>query len=251
MLEVKALSVRLGGKTIVDGLNFSVREGDWLMIAGPNGAGKSTALGALTQAVPYTGTVLLDGQNVKTMKSAERARRMGVLMQKNATGYAFTVEEVVRLGRYAYAPGMLSGGGTEDTAAVEEALELTGLSARRGQSVLTLSGGELQRTFLAQVLAQQPRLLLLDEPTNHLDLVYQKQVFALIERWRCQPGRAVVSVVHDLSLARAFGTRALLMDHGKMAAQGRVEEVLCPEKLDPVYQMDVAAWMRQMLAQWE
>ena len=133
----------------------------------------------------------------------------------------------------------------------EEALELTGLTAQRAQSVLTLSGGELQRTFLAQVLAQQPRLLILDEPTNHLDLVYQKQVFSLIGRWLREPGRAVVSVVHDLSLARAFGTDAVLLHHGKTVASGSVREVLRPENLDAVYDMDVAAWMRQMLSQWE
>ena len=251
MLEVRGLTVRHGALTVVDGLSFCVREGEWLMIVGPNGAGKSTALGAVMQAVPYTGSVLLDGEDVKKMKPAQRARKMGVLMQKNFAGYAFTVEEVVRLGRYAYAPGVLSGHGAEDTEAVEEALKRTGLTAQRGQSVLTLSGGELQRTFLAQVLAQRPRLLLLDEPTNHLDLVYQKQVFELVGEWLRTPGRAVVSVVHDLSLAKAFGTRALLLDHGKTAATGPVGEVLCPEKLDGVYNMDVSAWMRKMLGQWE
>lgn len=251
MLEVRDLSVRYGQKTIVDRLSFTAREGQWLMIVGPNGAGKSTALEAITQAAPYTGSVLLEGQDVRRMKYAERARRMGVLMQKNFVGYSFTVEEVVRLGRYAYAPGMFSAHSREDTAAVEEALELTGLTGQRAQSVLTLSGGELQRTFLAQVLAQQPRLLLLDEPTNHLDLIYQKQVFSLIGQWLREPGRAVVSVVHDLSLAKAFGTDAVLLHHGKAVASGSVQEVLCPENLDPVYDMDVAAWMRQMLSQWE
>ena len=251
MLEVRGLTVRHGALTVVDGLSFCVREGEWLMIVGPNGAGKSTALGAVTQAVLYTGSVLLDGEDVKKMKPAQRARKMGVLMQKNFAGYAFTVEEVVRLGRYAYASGVLSGHGAEDTEAVEEALKRTGLTAQRGQSVLTLSGGELQRTFLAQVLAQRPRLLLLDEPTNHLDLVYQKQVFELVGEWLRTPGRAVVSVVHDLSLAKAFGTRALLLDHGKTAAMGPVGEVLCPEKLDGGYNMDVSAWMRKMLGQWE
>ena len=251
MLEVRDLSVRYGQKTIVDRLSFSVQEGQWLMIVGPNGAGKSTALEAVTQAAPYTGSVLLDGQEVRRMKHTERARRMGVLMQKNLVGYSFTVEEVVRLGRYGHAPGVFSGRGGKDSAAVEEALELTGLTAQRAQSVLTLSGGELQRTFLAQVLAQQPRLLILDEPTNHLDLVYQKQVFSLIGCWLREPGRAVVSVVHDLSLARAFGTDAVLLHRGKMVASGSVREVLRPENLDAVHDMDVAAWMRKLLSQWE
>ena len=124
------------------------------------------------------------------------------------------------------------------------------LQDKRSQSVLTLSGGELQRTFLAQVLAQNPKLLLLDEPTNHLDLIYQKQIFALVSRWLQTPGRAVVSVVHDLSLARAFGTDALLIDHGKAVACGSAVEVLNKKHLDPVYGMDVGAWMRGLYGQW-
>ena len=110
---------------------------------------------------------------------------------------------------------------------VELALEKTGMTAQRRQSVLTLSGGELQRTFLAQVFAQDPKYLLLDEPTNHLDLIYQRQVFALIKEWLAQGDRAVISVVHDLSLAKKYGTRALLLDHGCMAAIGDTNTALC------------------------
>ena len=205
MLEVRGLTVRYGAFTIVDGLSFHVREGEWLMIVGPNGAGKSTVLGAVTQAVPYTGSVLLDGENVKKMKPAQRARKMGVLMQKNFAGYAFTVEEVVRLGRYAYAPGVLSGHGAEDTEAVEEALKRTGLTAQRGQSVLTLSGGELQRTFLAQVLAQRPRLLLLDEPTNHLDL---ESITALNNGLIAFPGTALFAS-HDHQFVQTIANRII------------------------------------------
>ena len=102
MLDVDRLSVRYGTKQIVDALSFSVSEGQWLMIAGPNGAGKSTALAAITQGTPYTGRVLFEGQNVRSMKPALRARAIGVLAQNHFVGYGFTVEEVVRLGRFAY-----------------------------------------------------------------------------------------------------------------------------------------------------
>ena len=190
MLDVDRLSVRYGTKQIVDALSFSVSEGQWLMIAGPNGAGKSTALAAITQGTPYTGRVLFEGQNVRSMKPALRARAIGVLAQNHFVGYGFTVEEVVRLGRFAYAGGVFGRSREDDAGHVEQALTLTGLQDKRRQSVLTLSGGELQRTFLAQVLAQDPKLLLLDEPTNHLDLIYQKQIFALIGQWLQKPGRA-------------------------------------------------------------
>ena len=251
MLDVQNLSVQYGNHKIVDGLSFQVSEGEWLMIVGPNGAGKSTVLGAITQGVPYTGSVLLDGADIRKMKATQRARSVGVLAQNHFVGYDFTVEEVVRLGRYAHASSPLSGRSDADDEAVAQALEQTGMAAQKDQSVLTLSGGELQRTFLAQVFAQSPKLLLLDEPTNHLDLVYQKQVFSIIQRWLETPGRAVVSVVHDLSLAKAYGTQVLLMDKGRAVAQGNAEEVLVESKLRPVYQMDVHAWMRGLLSQWE
>ena len=127
MLETNRLSVRYGTKTIVDSLSFSVSEGQWLMIVGPNGAGKSTALSAITQGAPYTGSVLFEGQDVKKMKSALRAQAIGVLSQNHFVGYGFTVEEVVRLGRFAYSGGLLGRSQTEDAKHVEHALTLTGM----------------------------------------------------------------------------------------------------------------------------
>ena len=140
MLDVDRLSVRYGTKQIVDALSFSVSEGQWLMIAGPNGAGKSTALAAITQGTPYTGRVLFEGQNVRSMKPALRARAIGVLAQNHFVGYGFTVEEVVRLGRFAYAGGVFGRSREDDAGHVEQALTLTGLQDKRRQSVLTLPG---------------------------------------------------------------------------------------------------------------
>lgn len=251
MLEVKDLCVRYGDLTILRDVSFSLPEGEWLMICGPNGAGKSTLMSALSRGVPHTGTVLLDGADVRKLKPRALARKMGVLAQNHFVGYAFTVGEVVRLGRYAYGGGALGTPGEADKSAVIRALALTGMTTLEHQSVLTLSGGELQRAFLAQLFAQDPQLLLLDEPTNHLDLVYQQQVFGLIRDWIARTGRSVISVVHDLSLARAFGTRALLLNKGVCAAQGTVSEVLTRENLQQVYSTDVYAWMHRMLTQWE
>ncbi len=251
MLKGNHITVRYGDNAVVDDLSFELQEGQWLMLVGPNGAGKSTLIGAISQGVPYTGDILLEGADIRRCKASQRARKIGVLSQKNSVGYGYTVEEVVRLGRYAYTSGFLSTRDDDGKAQVERALELTGLTDFRHASVLTLSGGELQRTFLAQVFAQDPQILILDEPANHLDLVYQKHIFSLIGQWLKTPGRAVISVVHDLSLARRYGTHAVLMNHGKCAAQGEVDAVLTPENLRSVYSMDVYAWMKDMLAQWQ
>ena len=250
MLELENITVRYGDHTVVDNLSLTLHEGQWLMLAGPNGAGKSSLIGAVSQAVPSRGVMRLDGQDLRRMKPAHVARKIGVLAQKNSVGYDYTVEEIVSLGRYAHASGFLSGRDHGGAASVDRALELTGLTDLRHASVTALSGGEVQRTFLAQVFAQEPQLLMLDEPANHLDLVYQKHIFTLIGEWLKQPGRAVISVVHDLSLARRYGTHAVLMHQGKAVAQGETASVLTPANLQSVYGMDVAGWMREMLGQW-
>ena len=251
MLSVRGLTVRYGKMTIVNDVSFSVRPGQWLMIVGPNGAGKSTIVNAVSQGVPYTGTVLFEGMDIAGCKPSEIARNIGVLSQNHNVSYSFSVEEVVKLGRYAYSPGIFSSISDEDEKKIQSALELTGMLPIRRQSVLTLSGGELQRTFLAQIFAQNPKLLILDEPTNHLDLVYQKQTFGLIRDWIRDSGCAVISVVHDLSLAKAYGTHALLLDRGSLVSSGTIDEVLTRKSLGEIYSMDVYQWMESLLAKWQ
>ena len=216
MLEVSRLSVQFGQKKIVDGLSFTVEEGQWLMIVGPNGAGKSTALNAVTQGAPYTGRVLFAGQDVAKMKPALRAQAIGVLAQNHFVGYGFTVEEVVRLGRFAYAGGLFGRSQTEDREKVEQALTLAGLQDKRRQSVLTLSGGELQRTFLAQVLAQDPKLLLLDEPTKGLDLE-SRRIIARALRDHAKAGGTVIMATHDLDFAEQVADDVAMMFDGEIA----------------------------------
>lgn len=250
MLDIRNLSVKIGSHMIVDDVSFQVKEKQWLMIAGPNGAGKSTVINAVSQGIPYTGTVFFDGLDIAKCKPIERAKKIGVLMQYHYVGYSFKVEEVVKLGRYAHSPGLFSKSTDEDSEKVRMAMEMTGILPMKDQSVLTLSGGEMQRTFLAQLLAQDPQLLILDEPTNHLDLVYQKQIFELVREWIDHTGRGVVSVVHDLSLAKAYGTHGVLMDKGKLIASGDIDQVLTSENLKKTYSMDVKQWMRNMLSLW-
>lgn len=251
MLKGNHITVRYGEHTIVDDLSFTLQEGQWLMLVGPNGAGKSTLIETISMGVPYVGSIELEGQDIRRYKPAQLARKIGVLSQKNSVGYGYSVEEVVGLGRYAYTSSFLSNRDDGGKDRVDRALELTGLTELRKSSVLTLSGGELQRTFLAQVFAQNPQVLILDEPANHLDLVYQKHIFSLIAEWLKEPGRAVLSVVHDLSLARRYGTHAVLMNHGKCVTQGEINDVLTPDNLRSVYDMDVYGWMHEMLEQWK
>ena len=251
MLRGEHITVRYGSFAAVEDLSFRLGDGEWLMLAGPNGAGKSTLIEAIAQGVPYTGTIRWENEDIRKLKGSELARRIGVLSKKNNVGYAYTVEEVASLGRYAYQSGLFSGRDDAGKAEVEKALEITGLTGLRHASMLTLSGGETQRVFLAQVFAQDPQVLILDEPVNNLDLKYQQHIFTLIREWLNEPGRAVMSVVHDLSLARKYGTHAVLMDHGKSVSQGPIRNVMTPDNLEKVYGMDVYAWMKEMFSQWQ
>ena len=250
MLQGENISVQYGAQTAVHQVSFMLQPGQWLMLAGPNGAGKSTLIRAIAQTIPYTGRITLDGRDLRFLRPAERARQIGVLSQHNSAQYGYTVEEIVQLGRYAHRKGFLSSKPDGEDQRVDDALALTGLTEYRRRSVLTLSGGELQRVFLAQVFAQDPKVLLLDEPANHLDLPYQQHIFSLLSDWLREPGRAVLSVVHDLSLAKKYGTHALLMHRGRCVAYGETDAVLNPSSLQSVYGMDVYTWMKDLLSQW-
>ena len=251
LLEAKKLSVSYGKKPVLKQASFWLEKGQWLMIAGPNGAGKSTLLKAVSGGISCSGEILAAGHSLRELRPGERARIMGMQSQSYSLGYDFTVEEVVRLGRYAYKGGFFGGEDPEGEEKVQEALESTGMKELVSRSVLALSGGEVQRMFLAQLFAQDPQILLLDEPTSHLDPAYQKQIFDLIEIWRRKKDRAVVSVVHDLSLARAYGSHALLLKEGSVVAFGPVERVFSETNLEKTFSMDVSAWMRSLLKQWE
>lgn len=254
LLKASHVTVNYGsGKEAVKDVSFDLLAGQWLMVVGPNGAGKSTLLKSLTGTVkPKEGSLIrLIGQDMKIMKQTQIARMIGMLDQQHDIGYDFTVGEIVSLGRYAYRKGLFSGPSREDDRAVEEALEKTGLAGFKDRRINTLSGGEQQRVFLAQLFAQDPRILLLDEPANHLDLIYQQQIFELIHQWLSQPERAVISVVHDLTLARRYGTHALLLQQGSSKSQGSIDQVLTRRNLKDTYGIDVYAWMQDLYSLWK
>lgn len=138
-----------------------------------------------------------------------------------------------------------------DKMKIEESMRLTGIYNIKNQSVLTLSGGELQRTFLAQLFAQDPNILILDEPTNNLDLQYQIAIFDIIKEWVKGKNRAVLAAVHDLNTAYSYGNKALLMNEGRIYVTGLVNEVLDRENLKDVYKVDVVDWMQNLLKHWE
>lgn len=249
LLRADDLYVRLGGKTILSHVSLHLEKGSWLMVVGPNGAGKSTLVRALTGILPYEGQVSLLGRDGKTLKGKALARIIGVLAQGGIASSAATVYETVALGRYAHKKSLFSPLSKEDERQITLAMERTKVTELAEKKLKNCSGGEVQRVLLSQLMAQNPQILVLDEPTNHLDLPYQKQLFQWVDAWRKEGEHAVIAVVHDLSLARRFGTQGLLLRNGKMLACG--QDALTDENLQAAYQMDVACWERELARVWQ
>ena len=250
MLEWKDVTVRYDGKTAVDGVSLSVRAGEWLMICGPNGSGKTSLIEAAGGVLPYGGSILLNGREVSKMKSAARAREMAVLSQDNHVDEAFTVAETVSLGLYASRRSRFSPP-PDGEERVARAIERTGLKGMETRRMTSLSGGESQRVFLAQVLAQDTGVLVLDEATRSLDMRFQKEIYDLVLAWLAEGGRCAVSVEHDLDLCRMYGTHCALMSRGRVTAAGPADRVMIPENLAETFDMDVDGWIRRKKDIWK
>lgn len=251
MLEVCNISVILDEQSILQDVSFVLNPNEILMVTGPNGSGKTTLVRAIMGMISHDGQAILQGNPISSFPRRDLARKIAVLTQGNAPQFAYTVEDLVAVGRYAHSDGWMSGLQPKDHLAIEQAMELTRIAPLRHRSITTLSGGELQRAYLARALAQQPEILILDEPTNHLDIQHQLLLFDIIRDWVSQDRRAVLSIVHDLNLALTYADRALLLHHGKVYAQGIPDEVFSKSNLSSVYQMDLAHWMQQSLARWQ
>ena len=251
MLKVEHLTCGYGGAPVVKDLFFEVPAGGRLCILGPNGCGKTTLLRALAGLLPHEGSVTAEGRDLAAMDRRQLARTVALLSQISSVYFSYTVYETVLMGRYAHqAGGAFSGPGPEDKRIALECMERTGVADLRDRQVTELSGGQLQRVFLARTFAQQPRIILLDEPTNHLDLKYQVELVQELKAWAAGEGRCVVGVLHDVNLALDLADLFLLMEDGQARYFGPAAE-FDPAALNRVYQMDVGGYMRRSLQRWE
>jgi iron complex transport system ATP-binding protein len=232
-LHAADVVVRLGGLLAVDGAALDLRAGELTVLVGPNGAGKTTLMRALAGLIAAEGRIEIDGKPIASLDARDRARQIAYLPQGHAFHWPMPVAAVVALGRYAYGD-MFSSLSDADRAAIARALKSTASDAVAARPVTSLSGGERARVALARALASEAPVLLADEPTVSLDPRHQLVVMELLAR-AARHGGAVLAIVHDLALAARFADRVVVMDRGRIVAEGRARGVLTPERIASVF----------------
>ncbi|GAA2588080.1 siderophore ABC transporter ATP-binding protein CdtA [Winogradskya consettensis] len=232
------LTLAYDGRTVVRDAAIELRAGEVVALVGPNGSGKSTLLRALARLhTPKSGSVTLGGEqsgDAHALHPKEFARRVTLLTQSRPTPGGVRVREVVAYGRHPYR-GRFGAGDPGGPAAVDKAMHLTGVAAMAERPVDELSGGELQRVWLATCLAQDTGVVLLDEPTTYLDLRYQVETLDIVRDLADEHGAAVGVVLHDLDQAAAVADHVVLLQNGVVRATGRPADVLTSELLTEVY----------------
>jgi iron complex transport system ATP-binding protein len=233
LLSARDVSVRLGGRTIVDRVSLSLHANEFVALVGPNGAGKTTLIKALAGLLPAIGDVEIEGRALSSLPLRERARRLAYLPQGHDFSWPLPAAEIVALGRYPHADPF-SPVSQRDRDAVMHAMEITGTTAFADRIVTTLSGGERARVALARVLATQAPIVLADEPTMSLDPRHQFVVMDLL-RHAAHANGAVLAVVHDLALAARYADRVLVLEKGRVVADGKPDVALSTERIADVF----------------
>ncbi|MDR1530844.1 MAG: ABC transporter ATP-binding protein [Clostridiales bacterium] len=252
MLKVKGVSAGYNGTKVLHDISFELERGETLAVIGPNGCGKTTLLRAAANLIPFEGEVLVDGRDVRGLSRRQTAEKIAMLFQSTSINFEYTVYETVMMGRYArMARAFFPRVAEADKEAALTALDAVHMSALRDSGLGTLSGGQLQRVFLAKTLAQQPDIIMLDEPANHLDLSYQVELAGLLRDWAAGKGLTIIGVMHDINLAMHFSEKFLVLKEGRVEVLGPAGAALGGERLKSVYGMDVAGYMRETLRKWE
>lgn len=247
MTTLVAADIRAGygtGPDVLHGVSLTAHAGEVTTLIGPNGCGKSTLLKTMSKlVVPREGTVTLDDVPIHSLGPREAARRIALLPQQPSAPDGLLVGELVARGRHPHrgSTSFMAGESAADRAAIARACEATGITGLLDRDIASLSGGQLQRVWLAMTLAQDTPLLLLDEPTTYLDPAHAMEMLTLA-REQARRGKVVVMVLHDLMLAGMFSDTMVVMKDGRLLAQGSPAEALTPEVLARAYGLRAEVW---------
>jgi iron complex transport system ATP-binding protein len=246
-LEIDKVSAGYGARLVLRELSLQVHGGEVVALVGPNGAGKSTLIRVVSGVLPARGgEVRLEGGDLLRQSAAMRARRLAVVPQLPHLPEAFTVGEIVLMGRTPHLP-LWAGESRRDCEIAWRAMVRTRVQDLTERRVGELSGGEQQRVLLARALAQEPQVLLLDEPTAHLDLKHQVGVLELVRALAREENLAVLMTLHDLNQAAQFADRVALLQRGEIVVQGTPQEVFNADLLSRVYGVAVAVGVHPVM----
>ncbi|MFI7891546.1 ABC transporter ATP-binding protein [Streptomyces sp. CACIS-1.16CA] len=233
-LAARDITVGYGDRTVIDQLDVAIPSGVITTIIGPNGCGKSTLLRTLTRLLkPTGGTVVLDGEDIGTLRTKDVAKKLGLLPQAPVAPEGLTVADLVARGRHPH-QSWLRQWSSDDADVVRRALAMTGVADLADRTVDSLSGGQRQRVWISMTLAQGTDLLLLDEPTTYLDLAHAIDVLDLVDDLH-ESGCTVVMVLHDLNLATRYSDNLVVMRGGAVLAQGHPRDVITAELLHEAF----------------
>ncbi|MEO9275973.1 ABC transporter ATP-binding protein [Marinomonas sp. 5E14-1] len=239
MFQFKNLSLQIGGNEILRNMTGDISEGSITALIGPNGSGKSSLLSLLCGlTAPTKGEVLLRDKSLSSIKRHDLAKQLALLPQSNPVPATLTVSDLVTFGRHPHRPWYKKVA-KEDKEVIDWAMQETGITPYANRLLTDLSGGELQRTWLAMVLAQDTDILMLDEPTSWLDISHQLSLLKIVRRLNQEYNKTIVWVLHDLNQARQFSDRAILINQGEIVAQGNVMDVINAKDISDVYQTPV------------
>jgi len=235
IIEVRDYSFSFGRTQVLRNVSVSIDAGEMISVIGPNGAGKSTLLKCLDRILTGgTGTMRVSGRDLNAFTQRELARLMSYVPQADGRQFPFTVREFVTMGRYPHL-SPFSSVREEDRLAVDEAMALTGVADFAEREVMTLSGGERQKVYIAAALAQGARILLLDEPTTFLDPHHQDDILRTLLRVNRESRATIVSVTHDINVAAFFSDRVLALRGGQVAFCGPAAELMDNAVLERIY----------------
>lgn len=237
MMDIQNVSKAYGTKNVVHEISLPITEGAITAFIGPNGAGKSTLLSMMSRLIPKdTGEIYVDGNEVKAWKQNELAKKLSVLKQSNALNLKLTVRELVAFGRFPYTKGRLNQNCLDK---IEESLDYLGLNELAERDISSLSGGQLQRAYIAMVLAQDTDYILLDEPLNNLDMNYAVQLMKTLQRLVKELHKTIILVIHDINFAASYADEIVAIKNGRLFASGSTEKMMKKEILDDLYEMDI------------
>ena len=234
-LQLSDISFSYRNGLVLHNIDLVVNNGEMVGLIGPNGSGKTTLIKLISGLLrPGQGDIRVDNCNLERLNRRTIARSLAVVPQQFHTPYAFTVAEIVSLGRIPFLRGF-AGMRPSDQQAITQAARLAGVENLAERRFDELSGGEQQKVILAMALAQNPRLLLLDEPTVHLDINHQIEILDLVRELNREEGITVIAALHDLNLAALYCRRLVMLHDGRIAADGTPAEVLTAERIHTVF----------------